>query len=151
MPTETSTRPAALVVEVAAEEQVHQLRPGDEHHQRHAAREAGDRDQRDVHAAPERVALAARAQTREVGEDRGLDRLEELQRRAGDQQHVEGEAGERRAAGALGRLYEQRTGVQEGLLAEHDQRARRPRSRCRGASVNSGSRAAGSSRAAASS
>ena len=31
-----------------------------------------------------------------MGEDRGLDRLEELQRRARDQQHVEDEAGERR-------------------------------------------------------
>ena len=73
--------------------------------------------QRDVHAAPERVGLAARAQPREVGEDRGLDRLEELQRRAGDQQHVEREAGERRAlARRLGRLDEQRPGVEDRLL-----------------------------------
>ena len=78
-------------------------RAGDEHHERHAAGEAGDRHEREVHAAPERVRLAAsRRRAREVGEDRRLDRLEELQRRAGDQQHVEDEARERRAAGALG-------------------------------------------------
>ena len=54
----------------------------------------------------------------QVGEDAGRDRLEELQRRPGDHQHVEDEAGRR---GALQAADDQRPGVEEGLFAEHDQ------------------------------
>ena len=54
----------------------------------------GDRHEREVHAAAERVRVPRRRahRAREVGKDRGLHRLEEPQRRAGDQQHVEREA-----------------------------------------------------------
>ena len=60
-----------------------------------------------------------------MGEDRGLDGLEELQRRPRDQQHVEGEARKRGAARPLAGLHQQRSRVEERLLAEHDQEHRR--------------------------
>ena len=53
----------------------------------------------------------------EVGEDRGLDRLEELQRRADDEQHVEHEAGQRPARVGVD---DQHRGVHQRLLGEHD-------------------------------
>ena len=51
-------------------------------------------------------------------QDAGRDRLEELQRRPRDHQHVEDEAGR---GGALEAADDQRPGVEEGLFAEHDQ------------------------------
>ena len=57
----------------------------------------------------------------QVGEDAGRDRLEELQRRPGDHQHVEDEA---RRRGALQAAGDQRPGVEEGLFAEHDHQHR---------------------------
>ena len=57
-----------------------------------------------------------------MGQDRGRDRLEELQRRPRQHQHVEDEAG---LFGALEAADDQRPGVEEGLFAEHDQQHRR--------------------------
>ena len=57
-----------------------------------------------------------------MGEDAGRDRLEELQRRPRQHQHVEDEA---RRGGALEAADDQRPGVEEGLFAEHDQQHRR--------------------------
>jgi ribonuclease E len=51
------------------------------------------------------------------GEDARRDRLEELQRRPGEHQHVEDEARRRRALEAA---RDQRPRVEEGLFAEHD-------------------------------
>ena len=56
-----------------------------------------------------------------MGKDAGRHRLEELQWRAGDHQHVEDVAGGRRT---LKTADDQRAGVEEGLFAEHDQQDR---------------------------
>ena len=80
-----------------------------------------------------------------MGEDAGRDRLEELQRRPRDHQHVEDEA---RRRGALQAADDQRPGVEEGLFAEHDHAARPRRSRRRGRSENSSSLAPASRPAA---
>ena len=63
----------------------------------------------------------------EVGEQRALDRLEELQRRAGDQQRVEDEAGD--GGVRRRRVRGQHGGVDERLLGEHDHQHRHRRSR----------------------
>ena len=63
------------------------------------------------------VALAG-LQAGEVGQKRGLDRLEELQGGAGDQHHVEDDPGEGLVGGE--RVHRQHRGVQERLLGEHD-------------------------------
>ncbi len=57
-------------------------------------------------------------EAREVWQQRGLDRLEELQRRARDQHDVEDDPGERAVGG--GRVDGQDGGVQQHLLGEHD-------------------------------
>ena len=57
-----------------------------------------------------------------MGEEAGRDPLEDEQRGAGEHQHVEDEP---RRGGTLAGLDQQRTGVQEGLLAEHDEEDRR--------------------------
>ncbi len=84
------------------------------------AANAADRSEGHADGSVELRRRPVRAHLREVGEDRRLDRLEELERRAGDQEDVEGEARERRALGAaLGGVHDQRPGVEERLLAEH--------------------------------
>ena len=138
MPTRDDQQVGAVVGELLAEGDLHQLRA-----RRSAstsatsAGEAGDR--RGSSPGPRRgsrrsLSLVAGAEAGEVGEEAGRDRLEELQRRPGDHQHVEDEA---RRRGAREARDQQRPGVEEGLLAEHDQEARRPRSRRPRASVNS--------------
>ncbi len=74
------------------------------------------------HGAPRLRAAGARLEPGEVGEQRALDGLEELQRRAGDQQHVEDEAGDDRVVG--GQVGGQHGGVQQRLLGEHDREHR---------------------------
>ena len=56
----------------------------------------------------------------QVGQQRGLDRLEELQRCPRDQQHVEHDPGQRPLVG--GRVDRQHAAVEERLLGEHDPR-----------------------------
>ena len=57
-----------------------------------------------------------------MGEEARRDRLEEDQRGAGDHQDVEDVPGRGRV---LGGVDEQRAGVEQGLLADHDQEHRR--------------------------
>ena len=68
------------------------------------------------------IRALARLQPGQVGEDRGLNGLKELQRRAHDQQHVEHEPGETRGQRAArgARRDDQHAGVHERLLGEHD-------------------------------
>src|SRR5207247_1037336 len=82
------------------------------------AGEPRDGQERDSHRGAEVGLLALGAQPGEMGEEAGGNRLEELQRRPGDHQDVEDVA---RRGGAGGGVYEQRAGVQECLLGEHDQ------------------------------
>ena len=56
-----------------------------------------------------------------MGQDAGRDCLEELKRGPGDHQHVEDEAG---CSGTFECAHQQRSGVEEYLLAEHDQEDR---------------------------
>ena len=63
--------------------------------ERDGEREAGDRQHRDADRAAKLVAARRRLEAGEVRQQRGLDRLEELQRRARDQQDVEHDAGQR--------------------------------------------------------
>ena len=57
-----------------------------------------------------------------MGEEAGRDGLEEDERGAGDQQHVEDEPGGRRPSGGAD---EQGAGADQDLLAEHHQQHRR--------------------------
>jgi hypothetical protein len=67
-------------------------------------------------------AAGARLEPGEVRQQRSLDRLEELQRRACDQQHVEDEA---RYDGVLRRqVARDDGGVEQRLLGEHDRQHR---------------------------
>ena len=81
---------------------------------------------RDADRAREGLVALGGLQPAEVGQQRGLDRLEELQRRARDEQRVEDDAGQgrgRRRADGEHRRVEQR------LLGELDRRDRQRRSR----------------------
>jgi hypothetical protein len=66
--------------------------------------------------------VLSRLEPREVGEDRRLHRLEELQGRPHDQHHVEHEAGDSagQAAGPGVGGHDQHAGVHQRLLGEHD-------------------------------
>ena len=141
MPTATSARPPAAVGERVVEQQVHRPRPERQQAERDGAGEAGDREHGHADRAAELVAARGRLQPREVGEQRALDRLEELQRRAGDQQRVEDEAGDRRVRRR--RVDGQHRGVEQRLLGEHDREDRDARS-ARRARAPSPRRASGS-------
>ena len=93
MPTRDEREAPAAVRRTVVEQHVHRPRADREQPERDGAREAGDREHRDPDRAPRLLAARARLEPREVGEERALDGLEELQRRARDQQHVEHEAG----------------------------------------------------------
>ena len=96
--------------------------------------------------ARERVVPGRRLEPREVGEQRGLDRLEELQRGARDEQRVEDDAGQDRARRAP---HGQHGGVEQRLLGQLDpgdrQREPGPRAQgqARGAALELGLRRAG--------
>ena len=63
--------------------------------ERDRAGEAGDREDRDPDRAREGRGALGRLRPAEVGQQRGLHGLEELQRRAGDEQRVEHDPGQR--------------------------------------------------------
>ena len=112
----------AAVGERVVEEDVHRPRAEHEQPERDRAREPGDRQHRDADRARELGGALARLQPGEVREQRALDRLEELQRRPRDQQHVEHEA---RHRCALRRpVDQQHAGVEQRLLGHHDRQHR---------------------------
>ena len=82
-----------------------------------ASAKPADRQHRDADRAPELVAPGGRLEPGEVRQQRALHGLEELQRRARDEQHAEDDAGElgiRRRA-----LDRQHRGVEQRLLGDH--------------------------------
>ncbi|TMK25559.1 MAG: hypothetical protein E6G62_04895 [Actinobacteria bacterium] len=111
---------AGAVVGVMLAEQVrHHERPDRKQPERHGSREARDRQDRQANRAIERRMALGRVETGEVRQQRGLDRLEQLQGCAGDQQDIEDDAGER---AARGRRHRQHRRVEQRLLGEHDSR-----------------------------
>ena len=113
----------AVVVEaLVAEEQRHHEGTDRQQTDRDGSGEGGDGKNGHADRAAELGAALARLEPCQVGEDRGLDRLEELERRAHDQQDVEHEPGEPRgepsAPGA--ERDDQHAGVHQRLLGEHD-------------------------------
>ena len=121
MPTADDREAPAAVGDVAAEEDVHH-RPGRSAAGRARRRRRSRRSRGSSCGSPrERLVPLRRLEPGEVGEQRGLDRLEQLQRRARDQQHVEDEAGDRRVRPWP--LTMQHAGVEQRLLGEHDRRA----------------------------
>ena len=117
MPSAIEREAPAAVGEVVVEEQVHRPRADQHEPERDGAREARDGEDRDADRAGELLAPRARLEAGEVGEQRALDRLEELQRGARDQQHVEDEAGHGRVR--RGHVDEQDGGVEQRLLGDH--------------------------------
>ena len=111
-------QPEAAVVVVLAEQVAHheradQKQPGGDGHG-----DAGDAaDQKPDDRLEVGVALA-RLELGEVGQKRGLDRHEELQGRARDQEHVEDDPGDDLVVRCD--LDRDDGGVQERLLGEHD-------------------------------
>ena len=85
--------------------------------ERHRPCERGDRDNRQADRLVEVFGAVTRLQPGEMGEDRRLDRLKQLQRRPDDQHHVEHEA-RQRAPGVA--VDDQHRGVHQCLLGEHD-------------------------------
>ena len=95
MPTAMTRQPDAPVVVAVAEDDVHRPRPDEQQPERHGAGEGGDGQDGDADRAGEGLVALGGLQPAEVGQQRGLDRLEELQRRARDEQRVEDDAGQR--------------------------------------------------------
>ena len=109
----------AAVARAVVEQDVHRPRPDREQPDRHRAREAGDRQHGDADRAPRGGAVRARLEPGEVGEERPLDGLEELQRRPRDQQDVEHEARDGRVL--RGQVGGDHGAVEQRLLGQHDQ------------------------------
>ena len=110
----------AVVGELLAEGELHQLRAGDQDDDDDKSCEGEDAEQDHPHRVVElasAVGVLARLESGEVGQDAGRDRLEELQRRPREHQDVEDETG---GGGALESARDQRPRVEEGLFGEHD-------------------------------
>ena len=86
-----------LVAVVVVEEVMQHERPDREQADRDGEREGRDREHGHADRAGERGATLGDLEAGEMGKQRGLDRLEQLQRRACDQQHVEDDPWERRS------------------------------------------------------
>ncbi len=80
-------------------------------------REAGDHRERRLDRGVKSVLATTSAHTGEVGEEARRDALEDQDGRADDHQDVEDEPG---CGGVVERPDEERAGVQEDLLADHD-------------------------------
>ena len=119
MPDRDQRQPHPPVVGVQREQQVHRPRADRQQAQRQRAGEARDGQQRDADRPGEPLGALGRLQARQVGKQRGLHRLEQLQRRPGDQEGAEHDAG--RPAGR----HQQHRGVEQRLLGELDRRHRR--------------------------
>ena len=113
----------ALVGVVVVEDVVEHERPDRQQPDRDGDREGDDCEHGQADRARERLTSLRDLQTGQVGEQRGLDRLEELQRCARDQQHVENDAGQL-GSGAVRRGDRQHRGVQQRLLRQLDPRDR---------------------------
>ena len=105
---------------VLSEEMAHHVGTSREQRQRDGGGEGGDRQQRHADRAREGVVTRRRLQAGQVGQERGLDRLEELQRGARDQQHLEHDA--HKGLVGRGRRHGEHGSVQQRLLGEHDPR-----------------------------
>ena len=107
----------AVVLEAVAERDLHQGWADGEHHDERDRREPRDDRERRPDRAVERLLAASRAHAGEVGEEARRDALEDEDRRAGDHEDVEYEA---RRGGVFESSDQERAGVQEHLLADHD-------------------------------
>ncbi|CAA9469545.1 MAG: hypothetical protein AVDCRST_MAG13-364 [uncultured Solirubrobacteraceae bacterium] len=103
-------------VPLGGQQQVHDQRPEREQAQRHGGREARHGEQRHPDRAVERRPPLRRLQARQVGQQRRLHGLEELERDAGDEEGVEHDPRGR------ARRDEEHRGVEQRLLGELDDR-----------------------------
>jgi hypothetical protein len=109
----------AAIAVLVGEDEVHRPGPEHEHEERDRPREGGHRPQRHADRARERLGAVRRAQPGQVGQERGLHGLEELQRRAADEQRVEDDA---RQDGAGGGARGEDGSVDQRLLGQLDGR-----------------------------